>query len=312
MESGIRGRNRRRGRPILVTGVPRSGTTWLARLLAGSPGTALAGREPMNPRGRQYALGGTLTGWARLSDLTPRQRRLLRLAYRGLNPWVYSRFGTRQWAGPLPHTNLIVKDPFAMLSMPAVVRATGALPVLVYRHPGAVLASYRRMQWTPDLEELAVIVAAVESHGGGPQLPALPGPGEASPAEEMGLFWSVLHELALADAADSGLVVVSHSELATGGVAAGTALAERLGLSWSTTMAAELANEASSAPVKAEQLHNFDRPPAAVAEEWRSKLSNVETERIEDVTKQTRARLESARVRLSPPDAGGGPDTRSV
>ena len=71
MESGIRGRNRRRGRPILVTGVPRSGTTWLARLLAGSPGTALAGREPMNPRGRQYALGGTLTGWARLSDLTP-------------------------------------------------------------------------------------------------------------------------------------------------------------------------------------------------------------------------------------------------
>ena len=95
--------------------------------------------------------------------------------------------------------------------------------------------------------------------------------------------------------------------VATGGVAAGTALAERLGLSWSTTMAAELANEASSAQVKAEQLHNFDRPPAAVAEEWRSKLSNVETERIEDVTKQTRARLESARVRLSPPDAGGGP-----
>ena len=47
--------------PILVTGVPRSGNTWLARLLATSPGTAMAGREPMNPRGRQYALGGTLT-----------------------------------------------------------------------------------------------------------------------------------------------------------------------------------------------------------------------------------------------------------
>jgi hypothetical protein len=260
----------------------------------------------MNPRGRQYALGGTLTGWARLTDLTPRQRRLLRLAYRGWNPWVYSRFGTRQWAGPMPRTNLIVKDPFAMLSMPAVVRATGALPVLVFRHPGAVLASYRRMQWSPDLEELALIVADVESSSSGPRLPRLPQPGEASPAEEMGLFWSVLHELALADAEASGVVVVSHSELATGGVAAGSALAERLGLSWSPTMEAELASEAGSAAVRPEQLHNFDRAPAAVAEEWRSKLSTSETETIEAVTQQTRARLDSARIRLGRPDAGSG------
>ena len=293
-------RDRHRGQPILVTGVPRSGTTWLARLLAGSPGTALAGREPMNPRGRQYALGGTLAGWARLTDLTPRQRRLLRLAYRGWNPWVYSRFGTRQWAGPFPHTRLVVKDPFAMLSLPSVVRATGALPVLVYRHPGAVLASYRRMQWQPDLEELGAIVAAVRSAGGGEQLPDLPRHGETSPAEEMGLFWSVLHELALSDAAQSGLVVVSHPELATGGVAAGETLAKRLGLSWSPAMAAELSNEAPRAQVKSEQLHNFDRAPAAVAEEWRAKLTNAEIERIEVVTEGTRARLQAARLTLSP------------
>jgi hypothetical protein len=292
------GRHQHRGQPILVTGVPRSGTTWLARLLAGSPGTALAGREPMNPRGRQYALGGTVAGWARLTDLTPRQRRLLRSAYRGWNPWVYSRFGTRQWAGPLPRTRLVVKDPFAMLSLPSVVRATGALPVLVYRHPGAVLASYRRMQWQPDLEELAAIVADVRAGGSGQDLPDLPRRGEASPAEEMGLFWSVLHELALADAERSGVVVVSHSELATGGVVAGSTLAERLGLRWSPAMAEELSNEAPSAPVRTEQLHNFDRAPAAVAEEWRAKLTSLDIERIEAVTERTRARLESDRIAL--------------
>ena len=37
----------------------------------------------MNPRGKQYALGGTLDGWTRLTDPTPRQRLLLRAAYRG-------------------------------------------------------------------------------------------------------------------------------------------------------------------------------------------------------------------------------------
>ena len=60
-------------RPILVTGVPRSGTTWLARWLAAGAGMALPGREPMNPHGRSYALAGTLTGWVRLSEPTPRQ-----------------------------------------------------------------------------------------------------------------------------------------------------------------------------------------------------------------------------------------------
>jgi hypothetical protein len=285
--------------PILVTGVPRSGTTWLARLLAKSPGTALAGREPMNPRGRQYALGKTLEGWTRLTDLTPRQRFLLRSAYRGWNPFVYSRFGTRQWAGPLPGTRLVVKDPYAMLSMPAVERATGAIPVLVYRHPGAILASYRRIKWQPRLDELARIVATARVSERGLALPEIPAPGETSPAEEMGIFWSALHEFALADAATCGAVVVSHAELATGGVEAGRVLAARLGLEWSPAMTAELSKESSGGAVESAQLHNFDRAPAAVAEEWRSKLADGETERIEQVSAETLAKVAAARIRLT-------------
>ena len=219
--------------PILVTGVPRSGTTWLARLLAQAPGTALAGREPMNPRGRQYALGGTLDGWARLRRLTPRQRLLLRAAYRGWNPMVYSKYGTRQWAGPLPGTRVVVKDPYALLSMPAVTAATGALPVLVYRHPGAILASYRRVTWRPRLDELAVITRSPEVRALGLDLPDVPEGSDPITAAEMGVFWSVLHELALHDVAASGAVVVAHAELASGGEAAGRGLAERLGLRWS-------------------------------------------------------------------------------
>ena len=284
---------------ILVTGVPRSGTTWLARLLAKSPGTALAGREPMNPRGRQYALGKTLKGWDRLTDLTPRQRFLLRTAYRGWNPFVYSRFGLRQWAGPLPGTRLVVKDPYAMLSMPAVARATGAVPVLVYRHPGAILASYRRVEWQPRLDELARIVADDKDNERRRVLPAIPTPGEASAAEEMGVFWSVLHEFALADAATSGAVIVSHTELASGGVVAGRALAERLGLAWSPAMSAEFSKESSGHQADPTQLHNFDRAPAAVAEEWRSKLGGEDIECIEKVASETLAKVEAARFPLS-------------
>jgi hypothetical protein len=287
--------------PILVTGVPRSGTTWLARLLAQSPGTALAGREPMNPRGRQYALGGTLHGWARLTEPTSRQRRLLRAAYRGWNPMVYSRFGTRQWAGPLPWTRVVVKDPYALLSMPAVVAATGATPVLVYRHPGAVLASYRRVGWQPRFDEVASIVGEEKGEQAkalGLELPEGPVGNEPVSARDMGAFWSVLHELALADAASSGAVVVSHAELAAGGEEAGRALADRLRLRWSAAMAAELTKESSQATVGA-RLHNFDRAPAAVAEEWRTQLEDGETDAIEQVSAATLAKVEAARFRLT-------------
>lgn len=287
-------------KPILVTGVPRSGTTWLARLLARAPGTALAGREPMNPRGRQYALGGTLHGWARLDDLTPRQRLVLRAAYRGWNPFVYSRFGSRQWAGPLPRTRLVVKDPYALLSMPVVARTTGAVPVLVYRHPGAILASYRRVDWQPRLDEVARIAAAARAQSPGLDLPEIPLPGEASAAEEMGAFWSVLHELALHDAATCGALVVSHAELATGGVSAGSALAARLGLEWSDAMTEEFEfrDKSSGTAVDPTQLHNFDRAPAAVADEWRSKLDDDDVHAIERVSAGTLARVEAARTRL--------------
>lgn len=280
-----------------MTGVPRSGTTWLARLLALSRGAALAGREPMNPRGRQYALGGTLTGWTRLSEPTPRQRRLLRAAYRGRNPWVHSRYGHRQWAAPLPGTTVVVKDPYALLSTAAVARATGARPVLVYRHPGAVLASYRRVGWTPRLDEVARVVEA-ERPGASRGAPRLPGPGEPLGVEAMAWFWSELHWLALADAARAGTVVVSHGELAAGGPAAGRVLADHLGLTWSDAMAAELARDSAGAPLVAARLHNLERAPAAVAEEWRTRLEDAEVDRLEELAGATLAQLDAARLRL--------------
>ncbi|MEQ6899794.1 sulfotransferase [Nocardioides sp. YIM 152588] len=282
-------------RPILVTGVPRSGTTWLARLLARAPGTAMAGREPMNAHNRQYGLGGTLPGWARLTDPTPGQRRRLALAYRGLNPFVFSRYGSGQWRAPLPGTRVVVKDPYALASIPTVAEVTGAVPVLLFRHPGAVLASYRRMGWSPGLAPLCAMLEEqglteiVERSGVRADL-------EPSSAEALGRFWTALHELALDDIASAGtpVVVVSHRELAIGGADAGRALAGRLGLTWSDEMTADLERE-SSGPVDPNQLHNFDRNPAEVADAWRAKLPEEDVAEVEAIAAGTLARLEELR-----------------
>lgn len=287
--------------PILVTGVPRSGTTWLARQLAQGGHSALAGREPMNPRGRQYALGGTLDGWTRLSEPTPKQRRRLRLAYRGLLPPVYSRYGYRQWAAPLPWTRVVVKDPFATLSIPAIHRETGATVVLLYRHPGAVLSSYRRMGWTPDLEELDGIVD-VDS-------PEPDVDGSVEPVVgDMARFWSAINSVALDDAlATPGAVVVSHEDLSISGAAGIRALAVACGLSMPLADDDHVQPESaarSATPVAAagtpdgRTLHDFERAPQEVAHGWRGKVSHPELAALEHHAGATLARLRDAALPL--------------
>ncbi len=290
----------RERRPILVTGVPRSGTTWLARLLATAPGTALTGREPMNPRGRQYALAGTLTGWTRLTDPSPRQRRALRAAYRGWNPRTFGRFGRHQWRAPLPGTRVVVKDPFAMLSAPVVVDLTGARVVQVFRHPGAVLASYRRMGWRADLSELATLIDTTDVELDEPVRSLWrSGPQSLSDAEAMGVFWTVLNGLVLADLDRApGTVVVSHHELAAGGEPAAGALFEALGLRPSAETRAEMRGHSRQAAGSDAALHRLDRDPAEVAASWRRTVDAAEVQRLEDIAGPVLARLSAARLPL--------------
>lgn len=290
-------RHRTSTRPVLVTGVPRSGTTWLARLLAAGPGTAMPGREPMNPRGHQYALGGTLEGWSRLDPADRRQARLLRRCYSGREVRTFSRFGVRQWAAGLPGTRVVVKDPFALLSLAAVARLTGAVPVLVFRHPGAVLVSYRRRGWRADIDEVVALGA--------------PPPPADDDVTTMGIFWSWCNTVALDDLAEltgdpagdrrRGLVV-SHEQLVAGGDSAVSDLRSWLGL-------AAPRRRRRSLPARGRQsrgggLHDFVRDPEELTGAWRDALTPSEVARLDELTAATAQRLRDAAAASIDRDAG--------
>ena len=283
-------------RPVLVTGMPRSGTTWLARTLAGAPGASLPGREPMNPRPGQFALGGTVDGWTELRDPTPKQVRILRRCYRGLEPRTYSRYGLSSLGALLPWRTTIVKDPFALLSVPAIVACTGATPVVLYRHPGAVLASYRRMGWTADTEEMRRLQ---DREGGAPPV---------DDVEAMNEVWTFLHERVLGWLPEvPGVILVSHREVSRGGRAAVERLARLCGLDAPRTPPP--GDGAEPRGVSLEQaravpegrLHSFDREPEEVVAGWRTRLSATEVERLEAVTTPVWDSLESARTPLVGP-----------
>ena len=287
--------------PVLVTGVPRSGTTWLARLLAAGPGTAMPGREPMNPRGHQYALGGTLQGWSRLDPADRRQARLLRRCYSGREVRTFSRFGVRQWAAGWPGTRVVVKDPFALLSLATVARLTGAVPVLVFRHPGAVLVSYRRRGWRADIDEVVAL--------GAPRPPA------EDDVTAMGVFWSWCNTVALDDLAELARdpatstagarrrgLVTSHEQLVVGGDSAVSSLRSRLGL-------APPRRRRRSVPAAGQQgrgggLHDFVRDPVELTEAWRAALTPSEVARLDELTAATAKRLSGAAAASLDRDAG--------
>ena len=288
--------------PVLVTGAPRSGTTWLARSLAAGGSATLPGREPMNPRGGQFALGGTLHSWVRLEEPTPRQVRLLQRCYAGREPRTFSRYGSRQWAALLPGARVVVKDPFALLSVPAVVRATGARPVVVYRHAGAVLSSYRRMGWSADIDEVRALQ--------GRPAPAAPLGDVAAMVE----FWTYLHEQVLAWLPQvPGTLLVSHAELVAAGPAGVAAVRERLGMPARERLGMPARGRAGTpagpalpaagpdhGPVTPRQgrLHQFDRRPEEVADGWRSRVTPEEALLLDEGTATTWHALESCRTSL--------------
>lgn len=265
--------------PVLVTGMPRSGTTWVARQLAWARGTALAGREPMNPRPSQHALGGTLTRWTKLEEPTARQRRLLRAAYQGWDPRVYSRYGYRQWAAAWPSVRVVVKDPFALLSLPTVVEITGALPVVVFRHPGAILASFRRMNWSPDPEEVTHLEALSEELEDSSAAPA--SQSVTTDVQLVARMWAVLYRLALADIPRlPQVLVISHAELAAGSQSSLRVLHQLCGLPLHRETSAA-GTSVTEHKADSARLHNFDRDPQQVADAWRDQVHKDEVDALE-------------------------------
>lgn len=189
-----------------------------------------------------------------------------------------------------------------MLSMSAVHEVTGAESVLLFRHPGASLTSYRRMGWVPDNDELAPVIAEFITKNGecvGVQPPPATG---ATDVESMAWFWNALYGIALHDAGrlDDKVLILAHEDIAAGGSSFGTQLFAHLGLPWSDRISEQFVqNSRARAPIDTTALHNFDRNPAQVAHEWESRVTPEEREYLELATKEVYALLRARAFRVA-------------
>jgi Sulfotransferase family len=160
-------------RPILVTGLPRSGTSWVGKMLQAGRDVVYV-NEPLNPQhppGRspgvlnaevshrfQYICADNEDAWA------PAFTDTLRLRYRPLaelrrnhRPYDLARlakYGTAFSAGRLLRRRALIDDPFAVLSAGWFAQRLGCQVIVCVRHPVTFIGSRQRLGWKVDLHAL--------------------------------------------------------------------------------------------------------------------------------------------------------------
>ncbi|MCW5875537.1 MAG: glycosyltransferase [Anaerolineales bacterium] len=156
-------------RPILVTGLHRSGTTWLGRMLSLSGRLAYLS-EPFNVLHRPGVFGLPVAHWYTYickdnEDIYLQTfHQTLRLDY---NVWqeIKSLRSVRDalrmvrdlgifLIGRLRRQRVLLKDPFAVFSAAWFAERLDCQVVIILRHPAAFVSSLKRLGWPFDFSDL--------------------------------------------------------------------------------------------------------------------------------------------------------------
>ena len=249
------------GRPIVIAGLPRSGTTWTQRVLGTCPGTIRVpepdnedkypaaihakralGRYPCLTPGQQVPDYRAL--WAWILSGSPEDRRA-DLARKMLGPgaatrifdgrmdlttWAASMVARNPRPAAVPGGRVIAKSIHAQLSIEWIADTFDVQPLVLLRHPANVLASWMEVQLkdgrNSTLESRPEVRARYTDRWGVPQ------PGD-DPIERMswriGLLVAALEE---ATSRHPEWQMRTHEQLCTDSAATFHTLFDDLGLEW--------------------------------------------------------------------------------
>jgi hypothetical protein len=240
-----------RGGAILVTGMPRTATSWVGKMLEAS-GALVYVNEPLNPQRPPGRSPGVLRAevehaFQYISEENervwlPAFRDTVRLRYHPLaelrrNHRPYDLLRALKYTagfalGRLRGRRALLDDPYAVFAAPWLARRVGCRVVVTVRDPVATVSSWRRLGWTPRLAELLAQPALVRDRLGrfAPELEAPLADGTDG-VERAGLLWRVIYGTVAGYRAEiPGLEVVRHEDLSADPVPAFATLYRRLGL----------------------------------------------------------------------------------
>lgn len=156
-------------RPILVTGVHRSGTTWVGKMIAASPQVTYIS-EPLNVHHRPGVMRVPVGHWYKyicednqdeylkpLQDTLEYRYRLgaeIRALKSAKDFGRMLRDLTWFMQGKFKSTRPLLKDPFAVFSIPWFVEQFNTQIIVLVRHPAGFVSSLKKLSWDFDFEDL--------------------------------------------------------------------------------------------------------------------------------------------------------------
>ena len=303
---------------IFVTGMIRSGTTFLGKILSyplsvdyihepfhggytlperlallpryvrpGDKGQAVQAYGAQVKKLFSYDIGMRTSRY----DGDPWQRKLLKAIVGSRGPF-YLRLAK---SNPF-HTAAVIKDPIARLVAEFLYNEFNVTPVILVRHPVSLAASLRRLDWYPEVHEFRVQPQLIEDYLED-ERETLHRMWPNRLLEAMGA-WRLTYKVLLQQAeAHADWQVVTHEDLSQQPVSVAARLYEALELPWSDRVAAKVRSWTDGTnPAKARpgRVQDFNRDSARIFEMRRDSVP-VELRReifdvVEDVALQLYSR----------------------
>ncbi|GGS90547.1 sulfotransferase family protein [Planobispora rosea] len=295
--------------PVLVTGLPRSGTSWTGRMLAAG-GELVYVNEPLNPLPRPGRSPGVLNAdvthrfqyisadddevWLRaFTDTVTLRYRFLAELRRNRAPYDLARmlrYGTAFTFGRLTGRRALLDDPFALLSAGWFAERLGCRVIVLIRDPVAFTGSWQRLGWTVYFHELLEQPSLVRDHPRVEELRPLVGSQDrlAKAAALWRVSTAVVTDLA---ARHSEILLVSYEELAADPLRGFRRLYEWADLAWSPRAESRISRActAPTSPTRDFTWHGLSRTAfrpmdsRRALSEARSRLSPDEARRVLDL-----------------------------
>ncbi len=292
------------GKPILVTGAHRTGTTWAGRMLAAGPDVAYIS-EPLNVLHRPGVMRAKVQYWyTYLTDengaaYLPALRETLAYRYhlpaeilslRSGHDFLrmcrdVSIFARGRVFGLRP----LLKDPFAVFSLSWFAEQLDCEIVVTVRHPAAFASSLKRLNWLFDFRDLLAQPLLMHDQLE-PYRPRM----ENMPADDIigqaSLLWAMVYRSAQNACRSLPAVhVVRHEDLSVDPVRGFQQLYRELGLNFTQRVERKVLDSSSAenpAELSRKKAHSVKLDSRANLHNWKRRLTPDEIARVRQLTEE--------------------------
>ena len=288
--------------PILVTGAHRSGTTWAGKMLAADPETAYLS-EPLNVLHRPGVFRAKVKHWYQY--ICDENEHEYLSAFQGLLEFDYHlmdeirslrsrrdflRMGRDFmvfYNALMRGQRALIKDPFAVFSVPWFASKLNCRVVVTVRHPAAFASSLQRLNWNFDFNDLLDQPLLMRDH-----LEKYRGEISAIQPEDVigqaALLWKMIY--GVVDTfrnMNPEWIIVKHEDLSRDPVNRYRDLYASLGLEFSSRVEKIIMNSSSSenpGELSPKQTHSIKMDSLASVKNWKRRLPEDEINRIRKIT----------------------------